>query len=217
MLEKLEDDDAPSDDAEVIAAHAALEKLYNRLGSEDFQSWKVVGAALKKGRDEAIRAASCNRPYGKAYQQAFKAWLTKNGFADRPSKEARSKLIQIMENLPAIEEWMESHLTDREREKLNNPETVWRRWRAAQEVRTGSRRRSQDRGVLENIMRAAGHVEEEVAKVWPDDVVTPSEQVRWLAERMDMTWQVMREFCRAGLEMTEEEFSKPKMDDEEGC
>jgi hypothetical protein len=49
-------------------------------------------------------------------------------------KSDRAKLLQLMEERPAVEEWRMG-LTDWERRNLNNPVIVWRKWTAATRVR----------------------------------------------------------------------------------
>ena len=45
-------------------------------------------------------------------------------------KSDRAKLLQLMEERPAVEEWRAT-LTDYDRRNLNNPTIVWRKWTAA--------------------------------------------------------------------------------------
>ena len=46
----------------------------------------------------------------------------------------RAKLLQLMEERAAVEEWRAT-LTDHERRNLNNPVMVWRKWTAATKVK----------------------------------------------------------------------------------
>ena len=45
-------------------------------------------------------------------------------------KGDRSRLLDVMDRLPAIESWRNT-LTRTERMRLNHPSTVWRKWKAA--------------------------------------------------------------------------------------
>jgi hypothetical protein len=49
-------------------------------------------------------------------------------------KSDRAKLLQLIEERPAVEEWR-STLTDYERRNLNNPIVVWRKWTRATRVK----------------------------------------------------------------------------------
>jgi hypothetical protein len=199
LVDKLDEPRTPSDDPVIVEAQAALASLYDPRGSQDWQSWLKVGAALKQGRDQCIRNAGANGPFGKKYKAAFKLWLEDNGFAERPDKSLRSNLIEVMENLPLIEEWREHHLTDKERARKNNPDTVLRKWRADQAVQAGSKKhQSADKDKIENLMRVIGTVSDHARKVWPDDANVP-ERVRYLAALMDMSPIEIREFGRACL------------------
>ena len=80
-----------------------------------------------------MQIASTNRPEGKGYVTAFGEWLTRYRVDDM-DKSDRAKLLQLMEERPAVEEWRAT-LTDYERRNLNNPIVVWRKWTAATRVR----------------------------------------------------------------------------------
>jgi hypothetical protein len=94
--------------------------------ARDWSDWQKVSAALAAGRTEAMRTAKANRPKGKKYNQAFGDVL-KREHLDRIDSATRYQLLQIAENLPAIEEWREKLDPDR-RLKLNHPSTIWRNW-----------------------------------------------------------------------------------------
>jgi len=54
-------------------------------------------------------------------------------------KSDRAKLLQLIEERPAVEEWR-STLTDYERRSLNHPVIVWRKWTAATRVKKPKQR-----------------------------------------------------------------------------
>jgi hypothetical protein len=54
-------------------------------------------------------------------------------------KSDRAKLLQLMEERPAVEEWR-STLPDYERRSLNHPVIVWRKWTAATRVKKPKQR-----------------------------------------------------------------------------
>src|SRR5262245_30822356 len=80
-----------------------------------------------------MQMAGANRPEGKGYVIAFAEWL-KRYRVDDMDKSDRAKLLQLMEERPAVEEWRAT-LTDYERRNLNNPVIVWRKWTAATRVK----------------------------------------------------------------------------------
>ena len=92
----------------------------------DWSDWQKIGAALAAGRAEAMRIANTNRPKGKKYNQDFRDVL-KREHLDSINSTTRYQLLQIAENLPAIEEWREKLDPDR-RLKLNHPSAIWRNW-----------------------------------------------------------------------------------------
>jgi hypothetical protein len=104
-----------------------------RAQSRAWGDWMTVGEGLLQGRHWAMQQAGTNRPEGKGYVLNFAEWL-KRWKVDDMDKSDRAKLLQLMEERPAVEEWRAT-LTDRERRNLNNPIAVWRRWTADTRVK----------------------------------------------------------------------------------
>jgi hypothetical protein len=113
----------------------------SRLGTEawkrlkktkDYNDWLKVGEALTVGREWAMNQAQTNKAEGKAYNMAFGEWMMQYKLHDM-DKGDRSRLFQVMEALPMIEEWRRT-LTLTERLKLNHPNAVLRKWKAAFEL-----------------------------------------------------------------------------------
>jgi hypothetical protein len=103
----------------------ALERLST---GRDWSDWQKVGAALAAGRTEAMRIANTNRPKGKTYNQAFGDVLKREQLdTDRLDSATRNQLLQIEQNLSAIEEWREK-LDAAQRLRLNHPSAIWRNW-----------------------------------------------------------------------------------------
>jgi hypothetical protein len=111
------------------AAWIRVKKAQSRLWSE----WMVIGDGLLEGRRWAMQQANVNHPEGRGYVTAFAEWL-KRYKVDDMDKSDRAKLLQIMEERLAVEEWRAT-LTDHERRNLNNPVIVWRKWTAATRVK----------------------------------------------------------------------------------
>src|SRR5262249_34786665 len=95
--------------------------------------WMTIGEGLMEGRRWAMQQAGTNKPEGKGYVIAFGEWL-KRFRVDDMDKSDRAKLLQLMEERPAVEEWR-AGLDDYERRNLNNPTIVWRKWTAATRVK----------------------------------------------------------------------------------
>lgn len=113
----------------------------SRLGTEawrrlkktkDYHDWIKVGEALRCGREWAMNQAQTNKPEGKGYNFAFGEWMQRYKMDDMDKGE-RSRLFQMMDALPQIEEWRRT-LTLTERLKLNHPQAVLRKFKAAFEV-----------------------------------------------------------------------------------
>jgi hypothetical protein len=112
-----------------MLAWARLKKSQTRLWGE----WMIIGEALMAGREWAMRKAGIDKPEGKGYALAFNEWLTRYKMQDLDQSD-RAKLLQIMEERPAVEEWR-SALPSNIRFSLNNPTMFWRKWNAATKVK----------------------------------------------------------------------------------
>jgi hypothetical protein len=82
-----------------------------------------------------MKEAATNRPTGRKYNQIYGAWLTSNKFDDI-NKSTRCRLLQCVEHRANIEAWIAT-LLPAEALKLNHPDVILRRWKAATQSRSG--------------------------------------------------------------------------------
>jgi hypothetical protein len=113
----------------MMLAWQRVKKAQTRMWGE----WMIIGEGLMEGRRWAMQQAGTNRPEGKGYVLAFGEWLRRFKVEDM-DKSDRAKLLQLMEERPAVEEWRAT-LTDWDRRNLNNPVMVWRKWTASTRVK----------------------------------------------------------------------------------
>ena len=114
----------------MMLAWARVKRAHSRMWPE----WMTIGEGLLEGRRWAMQQAGTNKPEGKGYVLAYGEWL-KRYKVDDMDKSDRAKLLQLMEERPAVEEWRAT-LTDYERRNCNSPAVVLRKW-------TGSNARAQ--------------------------------------------------------------------------
>jgi hypothetical protein len=112
----------------MMLAWGRIKRTRDRMWGE----WMTIGEGLLEGRRWAMRQAGTNRPEGRGYVVAYAEWL-KRYKVDDIDKSDRAKLLQLMEERAAVEEWR-STLTDGERHNLNNPTIAWRKWTAATRI-----------------------------------------------------------------------------------
>ncbi len=92
---------------------------------ETLEAWQKIGAALHLGKLRAIRVTRSNSDWGSAYSREFGRWCREFGFT--MPKAVRSWAIALHENRLSIEGYLQG-LSERERKKLKNPQSVVRRW-----------------------------------------------------------------------------------------
>jgi hypothetical protein len=120
------------DDNSQRVVNAGREAWRSLKADETFEKWIAIGRAIEIGRGEIMRLLHTNRPAGAQWSRTFGDWLAQNGF-DEIDKGARSRLQNVIDNLPAIEAWRQNMgLTQRLR--LNHPTVVWQNWQRAQTV-----------------------------------------------------------------------------------
>lgn len=107
----------------MMLAWQRLKKSQSRTWGE----WMIIGDGLMEGRRWAQKKSGSPKPEGKGYTLAMGEWLSRFKVNDLHASD-RAKLLQLMEERPAIEEWRAA-LTDGQRRNLNNPTVVWSKWR----------------------------------------------------------------------------------------
>ena len=136
----------------MMLAWGRIKKAQARMWGD----WMAIGEGLMEGRRWAMRQAGVNKPEGKGYVIAYAEWL-KRYKVDDMDKSDRAKILQLMEERPAVEEWRAS-LTDHERRNLNNPVIAWRRWTAATRVR-------KPRALAATAGRSVAMIEQQAARI----------------------------------------------------
>src|SRR5215468_4852115 len=137
----------------------AMQQAWSRVKnaqSRMWGDWMTIGEGLLEGRRWAMQIAGTNRPEGKGYVTAFGEWL-KRYRVDDMDKSDRAKLLQLMEERLAVEEWR-ANLPNYEQRRLNNPIVVWRKWTAETRVKRKPKR-------SKNASASAGEVEQLQARV----------------------------------------------------
>src|SRR5262245_62077671 len=113
----------------MMLAWGRVKKMQSRTWGE----WMTIGEGLLAGRQWAMHKAGTKTPQGKGYVLAFGEWLTRYKVTDIHQSD-RAKLLQIMEERPAVEEWRAT-LPEYNRRNLNNPTVAYRKWTAATRVK----------------------------------------------------------------------------------
>jgi hypothetical protein len=109
--------------------HRGREAWQRLRTNSTWEDWKAVGKAHVIGQATAMRDAHINKPKGRSYNAAFSAWAKKFGF-EGLDKGVRSRLLDVMKRLAEIDAWL-AKLPPTEQQKINHPNTVWRRWKAS--------------------------------------------------------------------------------------
>src|SRR5262245_60248065 len=96
----MDDDKVEAIGRAMMMAWARVKKSQSRMWGE----WMTIGEGLFEGRRWAMKVAATNKPEGKGYTLAFGEWLKRYKVDDMDSSD-RAKLLQIMEERLAVEEW----------------------------------------------------------------------------------------------------------------
>ena len=147
----------------MMAAWTRVKKAQTRMWGD----WMTIGDGLLEGRRWAMQMAGTNRPEGKGYTLNYGEWLRRYKVDDM-DKSDRAKLLQLMEERPAVEEWR-AGLPDYERRSLNHPVIVWRKWTAATRVKKPKPRTAavsasehgRAQAIIEQLQARISEVEEE--------------------------------------------------------
>jgi hypothetical protein len=120
--------DFPENSLEIIReAHHALNQM-DKQAIKSWDFWKQVGAGLVEVRRLAMARAMTNAPYGRGYTAAHAPILAASKLDQRiKDKGDRQKLIAVMDNLPAVEAWLET-LSKEDRRRWTHPTTVYKKW-----------------------------------------------------------------------------------------
>lgn len=114
----------------VREAHKALDAL-DKQAVKSWDYYMLAGAGLVAIRQQAMREAFTNRPFGREYTAAYAKLLAASKLDERiKDKGDRQKLVAVMDNRDAVEEWLATlHPSDRRR--WTHPTTIWKKWQAS--------------------------------------------------------------------------------------
>ena len=95
--------------------------------------WMYIADGIAVGQSKAMRDTGTNKPYGRAFTRAFGDWLKTRPWANRYDKGTRSNLLWAVDHRSEIEAWRDM-LAQNERDKMNHPTVLRRRFEAAHKV-----------------------------------------------------------------------------------
>jgi hypothetical protein len=110
-----------------IRAQTAWQRLKNSA-TESWEDWKQIGEAYRAAQSDIYYRLNINSPHGKGYQREIKAWKVQYQLDD-VDDSVWSKLNELVQILPNIEEWRSTILTLDQRLKWSHPNTMWNHWK----------------------------------------------------------------------------------------
>src|SRR5215475_589310 len=147
-----------------MLAWSRIKKTHTKLWGE----WMVIGEGLIEGRRWAMQQAGTDAPEGKGYVVAFGEYLKRYKLDDM-DKSDRAKLLQLMEERPAVEEWRQNLPTNQRRD-LNNPTLVYRKWQSDTKVKKPRSKGKGDARARAMVEQQQARIEElEQERLQPDD------------------------------------------------
>ena len=108
-------------------ADEALERIQR---GQTWLDWRKVAELFAHGRKLSMLRGHANKPEGKGYNLNFSAWLDAHPKLRSIDKATRNHAMQCIDNIDAIEAWRAT-LADNQRQTINHPSTVLRRFKSA--------------------------------------------------------------------------------------
>jgi hypothetical protein len=111
---------------EIMAGALAIRRIREH---EDYSHWSAVGRALLRLQEEAMHLSGSNSPQGRGYT-AIRAELgSRVPDLEDLDKASKAHAVWLAKNWAAVEEWR-STLAVNQRDRLNHPSVVKRRYEA---------------------------------------------------------------------------------------
>jgi hypothetical protein len=114
-------------------ADEAFERIQR---GQTWLDWRKVAELFAHGRRQAMLRGHANKPEGKGYNLCFSAWLDAHPKLRSIDKATRNHAMQCVDNIDAIEAWRAT-LGENQRQTINHPTTVLRRFTSAQRETAG--------------------------------------------------------------------------------
>ena len=142
-------------------ADEALERIQR---GQTWLDWRKVAELFAHGRKLAMLRGHANKPEGKGYNLCFSGWLDAHPKLRSIDKATRNHAMQCIDNIEAIEAWRAT-LAENQRQTINHPTTVLRRWKAADRETAGGDAAPKKQTEREALREANAELEGEVAKL----------------------------------------------------
>ncbi|HEX3522494.1 MAG TPA: hypothetical protein VHT52_10455 [Stellaceae bacterium] len=142
-------------------ADEALERIQR---GQTWLDWRKVAELFAHGRKLAMLNGHANKPEGKGYNLCFSAWLDAHPKLRSVDKATRNHAMQCMDNIEAIEAWRAT-LAENQRQTINHPTTVLRRWKSADKETAGGEAAPKKQSEREALREANATLEGEVSKL----------------------------------------------------
>lgn len=142
-------------------ADAALERIQRGQSWED---WRKVAELFTHGRKLAMLHGHANKPEGKGYNLCFSSWLDQHPKLRSIDKATRNHAMQCFDKIAEIDAWRVT-LADNQRQTINHPTTVLRRFTASQRENAGDKVGEKKQTEREALRDANAELEGQVAKL----------------------------------------------------
>jgi hypothetical protein len=142
-------------------ADEALERIQR---GQTWLDWRKVAELFSHGRKLAMLHGHANKPEGKGYNLCFSGWLDSHPKLRMVDKATRNHAMQCMDQIDAIEAWRAT-LAENQRQTINHPTTVLRRFKAADRESAGGDAAPRKQTEREALREANAELEGEVAKL----------------------------------------------------
>jgi hypothetical protein len=140
--------------------------LKNQAADKTWLDWMDIGVGLDIARSDAMAEAETNAPKGSAYNKVFGRWLDKHPLYRAVNDADRTRLYEVIAKRAEIEQWRRDYFLRKpnEKQRLNHPSTVLRKWKADNETPAQKKERQQPSSLFSPALKKANAKIEEQAE-----------------------------------------------------
>jgi len=162
---------------EIMAGALAIRRIREH---EDYTRWVQVGRALLRLQEEALYLTRSNAPHGRAYTRMRAELGRRVPDLERVHNTSKAHAVWLAKNYEAVETWRAT-LAANQREQLNHPSVLKRRFEAATTIATAARPAADKTAIIAAQEERIDALERQTSKVAGDQFNLKADPPRMIA------------------------------------